>query len=55
MNVASMTKLDINMDWKSNKILQDIWGVLELTDMSLIEIVDPAGSENTVCFYFDRP
>ena len=50
-----MTKLDIHMDGKNNKILQYIWDVLGLTDMSLIEIVDSAGSANTVCFYFDRP
>ena len=50
-----MTKLDINKGCKSNKIFQNIWGVLGLSDMCLIEIVDPAGSVNTVCFYFDRP
>ena len=55
MKIAYMPKLDTNMGRKSNKILQNIWGVLGLADTCLIEIVDPAGSVNTVCFYFDRP
>ena len=46
-----MTKLDINKGSKSNKILQNIWGVLGLSDMCLIEIIDPAGSVNTVFLF----
>lgn len=53
MLIASLSKPEIEIGRKSNKILKNIWGVLWFCDKCLKEISDSAISENTFCFYLD--